>query len=245
MKVTAPTALLSVQAAAVLAAPFADKNALVARQGGVKIYENADGFATVEYGDGRLNYGDRLPSSVLDIIKDECAELSCSPSGGFGFTARVINSDRPNDVSYTVSVEGSFAAAGERANKEQLLELAKMAFQEVYNSGVATLREDVKYITGECPAWATNGCAGKFIARPPASGPGGLSSCFVMLTKMLQVKVQTTLISGRAPTTSTSGSRTKKALCTATSMSALLRMTRAPVRASAPLLEPPPLVWVL
>jgi hypothetical protein len=161
MKVIAPTALLSMQVAAVLAAPLADKNALVARQGSTKIYENADGFAEVEYGDGKLNYGARVPSTVLDIIKDECGELSCNPSGGFGFSTRVITSGFEDDKSYTVSVEGSFNSAGERGNKEQLLELAKLAFQEVYNSGIATLREDVKYVTGGCPASQTNGCASK------------------------------------------------------------------------------------
>ena len=119
------------------------------------------GPATVEYGDGKLNYGARVPSTVLDVINDECGQTSCNPSGGFGFSTLVVNSDRGNDVSYTISVEGSFALAGERGDKAQLLELAKLGFQEVYNAGVATRREGVIYVINECPAWQTNGCPGK------------------------------------------------------------------------------------
>ena len=124
MKVAVQTALLSLQAATVLAAPVINGNPLFARQQ-TQIYGPVEGgFATVEYGDGKLNYGARVPSTVLDVINDECGQTSCNPSGGFGFSTLVVNSDRGNDVSYTISVEGSFALAGERGDKAQLLELA-------------------------------------------------------------------------------------------------------------------------
>lgn len=161
MKVTIPTTLLSMQAAAVFAAPVADGNSLVAKQK-TQIYGPVeDGFATVEYGDGKLNYGARVPSTILDVISDECGQTSCNPSGGYGFSTLVINSDRASDVSYTISVEGSFALDGQRGSKSQLLELAKLGFEEVYNAGVAKRRQGVIYITGECPPNQTNGCPGK------------------------------------------------------------------------------------
>lgn len=164
MKVAVQTALLSLQAATVLAAPVINGNPLFARQQ-TQIYGPVEGgFATVEYGDGKLNYGARVPSTVLDVINDECGQTSCNPSGGFGFSTLVVNSDRGNDVSYTISVEGSFALAGERGDKAQLLELAKLGFQEVYNAGVATRREGVIYVINECPAWQTNGCPGKLLS---------------------------------------------------------------------------------
>jgi len=160
---TVPTALLSMlQAATVLAAPVADGKALSARQEGqTYLYGPVnDGFATVEYGDGKLNYGHRVPSSILDVIRDDCGQTSCNPAGSYGFSALVINSDRANDVSYTISVEGSFALEGERGSKTQLLELAKMGFEEVYSAGVAKRRQGVIYITNECPAHQTV-CPGK------------------------------------------------------------------------------------
>lgn len=162
MKLTVPATLLSIQAAAVLAAPVADKSPLSARQGGTIIWEpeeEGSGFATVEYGDGMLNYGARVPSTILDIIRDECGQTSCNPSGGFGFSTRVVNSDRASDRSYTISVQGSFALEGQ-GSKEQLLELAKMGFEEVYNAGVAKRHEGVHYIVNECPAHQTI-CPGK------------------------------------------------------------------------------------
>ena len=81
-------------------------------------------------------------------------------------------------MSYTISVEGSFALAGERGDKAQLLELAKLGFQEVYNAGVATRREGVIYIINECPAWQTNGCPGKLLSLTPS--PEGFFLHFVL-----------------------------------------------------------------
>jgi hypothetical protein len=161
MKATIATSLISMQAASVLAAPVIEGNSVLSARQNTKLYDNADGYAIVEYGDGSLNYGARLPSTVLDIIRDECGETACNPSGGLGFSTIVVNSDRANDVSYTVSVEGTFNLDGDRGSKAQLLDLAKMAFQEVYNAGVAKLRENVIYVTGECPPNQTNGCPGK------------------------------------------------------------------------------------
>jgi hypothetical protein len=163
MKTTIATSLLALHAASVLAAPAIESNsALVARQN-LKLYENPDGgWVVVEYGDGRLNYGERLPSSILDIINEQCGEASCNPSGGYGFTALVVDGSRAGDRSYTVSVQGAFNPNGLRGTKAQLLELAKMAFQEVYNVGVATFRPDVFYVTNECPPNQVNGCPGKF-----------------------------------------------------------------------------------
>lgn len=163
MKATIAISLLSMQAAGVLAVPVSEGNSVLSARQNTNLYESEDGgFAIVEYGDGKLNYGGRLPSSVLDLIRDECGETACNPSGGLGFSTLVVNSNRANDVDYTVSVEGSFNLEGQRGSKTQLLDLAKMAFQEVYNSGVAKLEEDVLYITGECPPNQTNGCPGKF-----------------------------------------------------------------------------------
>jgi hypothetical protein len=161
MKVIVPTTLLALQAATVLAAPVSDGNSLVVRQGGNYLHGPIDGDATVEYGDGKLNYGARVPSTILDIIRDECLETACNPSGGYGFSTLVVNADRPTDRSYTINVDGTFANPGEKGDKAQLLQLAKMAFEEVYNAGVATRRQGVIYITGECPAWQTNGCPGR------------------------------------------------------------------------------------
>ncbi|KAF4989076.1 hypothetical protein FGRMN_9361 [Fusarium graminum] len=164
MKVIIATSLLAMQAASVLAAPVIDGKSMLSARQNTDLYKNEDGYAIVEYGDGSLNYGSRLPSTVLDLIRDECGETACNPSGGLGFSALVVNSDRGNDVSYTVSVEGTFNLDGDRGSKAQLLDLAKMAFQEVYNSGVAKLREDVIYVTGECPPNQTNGCPGQGVA---------------------------------------------------------------------------------
>lgn len=72
---------------------------LSARQN-TNLYENADGYAVVEHGDENLSYHARLPSTILDIIRDECGETACSPSGGLGLLTLVFNSDRANDVSY-------------------------------------------------------------------------------------------------------------------------------------------------
>jgi hypothetical protein len=168
MKVTAPTALLAMQAATVLAAPFAGGKSLTARQDDDDvIWTNQEGgFATVEYGDGKLNYGARVPSTILDVLRDECGQTSCNPSGGYGFSSLVVNSDRPNDASYTISVEGSFATDGERGSKAQLLELAKLGFEEVYNVGVAERRQGVIYIINECPAHQTV-CPGKSSLAAP------------------------------------------------------------------------------
>jgi len=166
MKVTAPTALIAMQAATVLAAPFAAGNALVARQSDSTIYTNpnGDGVSSIEFADSKLNYGARVPSTILDIIRDECLETGCSPTGDYGFTSRVVNSDRASDVSYTITVEGTFASPGKRGDKGQLLELAKLAFEAAYNNGAATRRQGVIYITGECPAWQTNGCPGQDVS---------------------------------------------------------------------------------
>ncbi|KAJ4004788.1 hypothetical protein NW752_009545 [Fusarium irregulare] len=162
MKATIATSLLSMQAASVLAVPVSEGNSVLSARQNTDLYKSEDGgFAIVEYGDGKLNYGGRLPSSVLDLIRDECGETACNPSGGLGFTTVVVNSDRGNDVDYTVSVEGSFNLEGQRGSKSQLLDLAKMAFQEVFNAGVAKLQEDVKYITGECPPSQVHGCPGQ------------------------------------------------------------------------------------
>nr|CEG04644.1 unnamed protein product [Fusarium clavum] len=162
MKATIATSLLTIQAAGVLAVPVSEGNSVLSARQNTNLYESEDGgFAIVEYGDGKLNYGGRLPSSVLDLIRDECGETACNPSGGLGFSTLVVNSNRANDVDYTVSVEGSFNLEGQRGSKTQLLDLAKMAFQEVYNSGVAKLEEDVLYVTGECPPNQTNGCPGQ------------------------------------------------------------------------------------
>jgi hypothetical protein len=159
MKTTIATLLLSMQTASVLAAPVT--SVLAARQNANLIGPVDGGYAIVEYGDGRLNYGARVPSSALDVIRDECGETSCNPAGGLGFSTLVVNSDRGHDASYTVNVEGTFNLPGERGSKAQLLDLAKMAFQEVYNARVATRREGVMYITGECPASRTHGCFSK------------------------------------------------------------------------------------
>jgi hypothetical protein len=166
MKVTAPTALIAMQAATVLAAPFQGGSSLVARQEEEdnsiwKEKPGANGWATVEYGDGKLNYGARVPSTILDVIRDECPESACNPAGDYGFSTRVVNANRESDVSYTIKVEGSFAKAGERGDKAQLLQLAKMAYETVYNNDIAIRRQGVMYITGECPAWQTEGCPGK------------------------------------------------------------------------------------
>jgi hypothetical protein len=125
MKATiATSSLLAMQAASVLAAPVIEgKSVLSARA--TTLYEGEGGYATVEYGDGLLNYGARDPATILDIIRDECLETACDPSGGLGFTSLVINADTPNDVSYTVSVQGSFNPDGERGSKAQLLDLAR------------------------------------------------------------------------------------------------------------------------
>jgi hypothetical protein len=161
MKLTVPTALVAMQAATVLAAPVAGGKSLVARQDNFIWNENPDGWATVEYGDGKLNYGARVPSTILDVIRDECPETACSPTGDYGFSTRVVNANREADVSYTIKVEGSFAKAGQRGDKAQLLQLAKLAFETVYNNDIAIRRQGVMYITGECPPWQTEGCPGK------------------------------------------------------------------------------------
>jgi hypothetical protein len=162
MKATVPTALLAMEAATVLAAPFTERNSLFARQGGNYLHGPVDGDSTIEYGDSKLNYGARVPSTILDIIRDECLDTACNPGGDYGFSTLVINADRASDVSYSINIEGSFANPGERGDKTQLLQLAKLAFEEVYNAGVATRRQGVIYITGECPAWQTNGCPGSY-----------------------------------------------------------------------------------
>jgi hypothetical protein len=156
---TIATLLFSMQAAHVLAAPVIERNPILsARQNANLIGPVDGGYAVVEYGNGRLNYGARVPSTILDVIRDECGDTGCNPAGGLGFSTLVVNSDRGNDQSYTINVEGTFNLEGERGSKAQLLDLAKMAFQEVYNAGVATRRQGVIYITGECPPSRTHGC---------------------------------------------------------------------------------------
>jgi hypothetical protein len=161
MRATIATSLLSMQAASVLAAPVTEENSALSARQNTNLYESEDGYAIVEYGDGSLNYGARVPSTVLDVIRDECGETACNPSGGLGFSTLVVNSDRGNDVSYTISVEGSFNLDGDRGSKAQLLDLAKMAFEEVYDAGVAKRREGVIYVVNECPPSQVHGCPGK------------------------------------------------------------------------------------
>lgn len=156
-------ALLSVQIASVLAAPAAQGPVLKARQDdGTLVYENPDGgWSIITYGDGRLNYGSLVPSSTLDTIDSECAQTACQPNEALQVGTLQVNSDRPSDVTINIDVEGSFNNEGERGSKSELLALAKLAFEEVYNVGVAERRQGVGYITNECPAWQTNGCPSK------------------------------------------------------------------------------------
>jgi hypothetical protein len=71
---------------------------LSARQN-TNLYENADGYAIIEYGDGDLDHNAPLPTTILYSIRDKCGETACNPSGGLGFSTLVVNSDRANDLS--------------------------------------------------------------------------------------------------------------------------------------------------
>ncbi|KAG9251429.1 uncharacterized protein F5Z01DRAFT_752839 [Emericellopsis atlantica] len=154
MKSSTALALLSTGAARVLAAPF-----LEARQDSNEfIWENEDGVgnAQASIGDGLMSFGNIVPSTTLQQIDEHCTLTGCTPGEELSVPAVVVNSNYGNDVEIKMTVEGSFNAAGDRGSKAQLLDLAKKAMEELFNKGIATWEQDVKYLEDRCPGFQTN-----------------------------------------------------------------------------------------
>ena len=159
MKTSTAFALLSTGAAQVLAAPF-----LEARQDSNEfIWENEDGVgnAQASIGDGLMSFGNIVPSTCLQQIDEHCTLTGCSPGEELSVPAVVVSSNYGNNVDIKMTVEGSFNAAGDRGSKAQLLDLAKKAMEELFNKGIATWEQDVKYLEDRCPGFQTN-CNRKF-----------------------------------------------------------------------------------
>ncbi|KAL2204135.1 hypothetical protein CC79DRAFT_1336780 [Sarocladium strictum] len=163
-------AALALQVGTVLGAPAT----LMAREDDY-IYGPFVGEDTkIAYGDSHFKFGDRVPSSFLDAIADGCSSLGCDPGQTFEISVLQINgASAGSDVSITMTVDGEFNGVGsgeqDPGSKAHLLALAKLAFQEVYNTGVATVEQGVPYKKDPCPPSQVHGCAGKCIATPSIS----------------------------------------------------------------------------
>lgn len=154
-------ATLALQVGTVLGAPAT----LLAREAGF-IYGPFDSEDTrMAYGDRHFNFGDRVPSSFLDAIAEGCSSLGCDPGQTFEISVLQINgASVGSDVSITMTVDAEFNGVSDEqrpGSKAHLLALAKLAFQEVYNTGVATVETGVPYRKNPCPPSQVHGCAGQ------------------------------------------------------------------------------------
>lgn len=161
----ATLAALALQVGTVLGVPAS----LMARQDDF-IYGPIEGEDTkMAYGDNNFNFGDRVPSSFLDAIAEGCSSLGCDPGQTFDITVLQINgASVGSDVTITMTVDAEFNGVSDEqrpGSKAHLLALAKLAFQEVYNTGVATVETGVPYRKNPCPPSQVHGCAGKFFAN--------------------------------------------------------------------------------
>ena len=151
MKSFTAFAVLSAGVTQVFGAPVLD-----AREDGEElIWENSDGVGNtqISIGDGKMNFGHLVPSSTLDQIDEHCTATGCKPDEDLSVTALFVNSNYGSEADITMQVEGSFNAGSDRGSKSQLLELAKIAMEKLYEDGIAEREQGVIYQDEVCPGF--------------------------------------------------------------------------------------------
>jgi hypothetical protein len=158
-------AALALQIGTVLGAPASSIiPALSARDDDYIYGPNEGESARIAYGDSNFRFGHLVPSSTLDVIRDQCSDLGCDAGQTFEHTAFMVNSDVGRDVGITMTVDTEFNGVSSEdrpGSKAHLLALAKAAFEEVYESGAGTREEGVVYTKDPCPPSQVHGCPGK------------------------------------------------------------------------------------
>lgn len=122
---------------------------------------NKTGDVQITVGDGKMEFGHLVPSSTLDVIQEGCGkQTSCKPDQVFVHTAWLVNSDLGSEGKIEMRVDGTWNLEGQKGSLSQLLELAKIGMENLYEQGAAERRQGVFYAKQEdqCPAWSTRGC---------------------------------------------------------------------------------------
>ncbi|KAF4967952.1 hypothetical protein FZEAL_10457 [Fusarium zealandicum] len=89
-------------------------------------WTNPDGGNThVDIGDKKVAYGYTLPWYAFDKIKEECPSSGCNSENKIEYNTGVIQEGEMKSATITVSVEGSFNDAGEKGNRDDMVDIVK------------------------------------------------------------------------------------------------------------------------
>lgn len=117
-------------------------------------------YANFSYSDEQFWFGDLDPAKAIEEIL-KCPDLACEPGMAIPFDPAFHTTTEDGKRHRVVmKVDGSFNNLGLPGNKLQLVQLAKAAFEVLYETKAVENAPEESFIVNACAPWAVSGCPG-------------------------------------------------------------------------------------